>query len=110
MPQFNVPEIDTRTKAEKVADGLLARVNQLEETLINFHQSDFRVIWNNDDEEITPEAIFERIGTNSVAYLTKAYGLIQYLLTNGVQMAPEQYTPPRTYTANQDGTITFDEE
>lgn len=110
MPQFNVPEVDTRTKAEKVADGLLARVNQLEETLINFHQSDFQAIWNNDDEEVTPEAIFERLGTNGANYLTKAGGLVQYLLSNGVQLAPEQYTPPRTYTLNGDGTVTLDEK
>lgn len=107
MPQFEVPQVDTRTKAEVFADGLLARANQLEELLVNFHQSDFEAIWNNDDEDITPEAVFARLGTQSMTYLTKAYNLIQFLLSNGVQMSAEQYTPPRTYDANQDGTITF---
>lgn len=108
MPQFQVPTTDTRTKAEKLADGLLARGNQLEEFLVQFHQDGFQQIWHNEDPEITPDAIFARMGPQSTAYLLKAYNLVQFLLNEGVELTDEQWQPPRAYTANPDGTITLD--
>ena len=109
MPQFTIPPEDGRTKSERVADALLKSANEVEEYLLTVHQESFRLLWENRDPTVTPQAVFDRMGTQGVKFMQVAYGLVQYLLTNGVEMRPEQYTPPKVYTADKDGKITLTE-
>jgi len=65
----------------------------------------FRQVWRN--VEFTPEQMIAAMGNKAVTNFDRHAATVGYLLSMGVQMKPESYTPPREYTKNAEGTITL---
>ena len=65
----------------------------------------FKRLW---DEPPSRAGKLAVMGTKAVAKFQQHARTIQYLLESGVEMDPEDYTPPVPYTAHEDGTITLD--
>jgi hypothetical protein len=65
----------------------------------------FQLVWYN--SEFTPEQMVAAMGNKAAANFDRHATTVVYLLTMGVKMNPERYTPPREYIKNADGTITL---
>jgi len=66
----------------------------------------FRLVWHN--SEFTPDQMIAAMGNKAAANFDRHAATVSYLLSMGMEMKPESYTPPKEYTKNADGTITLD--
>lgn len=65
----------------------------------------FRSFWRG---AVPPEIQLQTLGTNAVPMFLKHQSTVQYLISMGVEMDPEDYTPPRAYHADNEGRIFLD--
>lgn len=65
----------------------------------------FQRFWNG---PVPTADLLAKLGTRAAASFQAHAAAVQFLLSQGVELAPPDYTPPVAYTAHQDGTITLD--
>lgn len=114
MPEILLPSVDAPTEApdERAAREILQRMTQAGVDFVNSHQWCFQRLWYSPDA--TPEHILDKIGTRALELFQRGGDGVEFVLGvhNGrpiASMTPEEYTPPRPYTAHGDGTITINQ-
>ena len=109
MPLFN-PSNDEMSLEEKqklvakrIKDAVTNNFNQLKST----HESLVKLVFDN-RFGLTPQQVFDSLGTEA----GKLVALSQALMTFMSSVSGEEvtFTPPVSYTVNEDGTITVNEE
>lgn len=86
---------------ENIKKANLMLKNQIQ----HLHTRIFNMVWKNKD--FTAKQIVDEFGTDAVAMFTVS-GTIQGLLAS-IDPSYEALVPPKTYTPNQDGTVTVAE-
>lgn len=66
---------------------------------------EFRLFWFN--AAASPQEQLAVMGNRAAAAFDAHQAAVVFLLSRGVQMEPEDYTPPLSYTRHEDGTITL---
>jgi hypothetical protein len=97
----------TVSPAEQI---LLAQAARSTDALASLKQAavtSFRELWYH--PTVTAAEQLAVMGTNAVQAFTLHGKTVQYLIENGIELDPEDYTPPAEYTPHPDGTITINQ-
>ena len=91
------------------AEARLMQIDQLKATALESLKAStvesFKLLWGKPDQ--TAEML-ERMGDTAASGFEAHARTVAYLLASGVQMTPEDYTPPVAYKIHEDGTVTLD--
>ncbi len=66
----------------------------------------FHLLW---DDRSSRQDKLDRMGSRAVPAFIQHAMTIEFLLRSGIQIDPRDYTPPMSYSLNEDGTITLKE-
>ncbi len=99
-----LPEPTQPQPGESVVKEMQDRSREALECHKNAAIKTFHLLWDDEPSRADKLAV---MGTNAVLAFEQHARTIQYLLASGVEIDPEDYTPPVAYTAHDDGTITL---
>lgn len=102
MAIINLPVLTTDQQKAQVANMLRSSTSQAFLQMKNQFVTNFNLVWNH--PTLTPQQVFDSVGTDA-AGLFQIASAIQ-TAANAIVPGVLPQTPPKSYTINQDGTVT----
>lgn len=98
-PSVNAAYSVAQTIDQTAKDGVQSFVSSIKEA--------FKLFWKH--PTVTPTEQAAQWGTNCCALFDRHAAAVAFLLSQGVELDPSDYTPPLPFVRNEDGTVTIGE-